>query len=77
MPGINLVHGGELLHVGKEHGGFDHVGQRQLLGGEQRLDVGDDLLGLRDDAAIDELARVSHERNLSGEKDESSRGDAL
>ena len=73
---VNLIHRAELGHVGEEHGRLDHVAEIEPLRTKQRLDVGDDLLGLLRDAAFNKFPRIARERNLAGKKDEAACGDA-
>lgn len=75
--GVDLVHGGEVVHVLEEHGGLDHVLQGQPGGGQDSLDVQQGLAGLAGDAALGEGAGGRVHGELAGGDDDAAGGHAL
>ena len=52
MLGVDGVHGGEVVEVLEEDGGFDDLGEAAAGGFENGFEVGEDLRGLLSDARV-------------------------
>ena len=74
---VDFIHRGKFVHVGEVNRRLDHVAQVEFLRGKQCLDVGDDLLGLLSDRAVDEFSGIADERNLAGKKNKGAGIDPL
>jgi hypothetical protein len=70
-PGVDLVHGGEVLHrAGQEHGGLHDVGPAGPDVAEHAGEVGADLAGLVGGVTGHQGAGGRVERDLPGQEDE-------
>ena len=84
IGGVDLVHRGEIVHVGEKDRRADHVGEGQAAGFQQRADVVEHTPRLRRDVAVDHLPcrRIErdlpgHEQHLSGAHGRRVRADGL
>ena len=77
VAGVDLVHGGEVVHVLEEDGGLENVGEREVDGVEDGAEVFADALGLLGDAAFDEVAGGGVDGDLAGGVDEIADTDGL
>ena len=75
--GVDLVHGGEVVHVLEEHRGFDDVVHGQPRLGQDGLNVGQGLLCLTGDAALGEGAGGRVDGELAGGDDDTAAVDGL
>ena len=74
IRGVDLVHFGEVVHVGEiDRGGHDPV-ERAAAGLQDRVDVLEDLPGLRLDAPLDQVAGRRIERDLPRAEQQPSDG---
>lgn len=74
---VETVHGGEVAEVLEEDRGFDDMGKVETGGGEDRLDIGEDLAGLSRDVCGFDLHGFRMEGKLASAEEEVTRADRL
>lgn len=75
--GVDAVNGGKVAHVLQKDGGLDDAAGVGAAGFKDSLEVGECLVGLWDDAAIDDLGGRWDEGNAAGDEDEVAGLDGL